>query len=93
MPHRTSTQWSKTLREATCHALRDGAVTPDRRIHMKHIDGRLGWCRPLDLLSGTYVLHHKGSGESASFFDEEAVVAAGWVIDGGVKQETSRSDQ
>ena len=81
MPQHTSKQWSEGLREATRVALRDVPVTTDGRIHMKQIDGGFGWCRSVDLIAGTYVLHHKGNDESASFADEDAIVAAGWAID------------
>ena len=81
MPGHTSKQWSKGLRDATRQALIDGPITPDGRIHMKQIDGGFGWCRSLDLIAGTYVLHYKGSDASVSFADASAVVAAGWAVD------------
>ena len=81
MPQQTSKQWSESLREATRQALHEGPLTPDGRIHMKQIEGGFGWCRAVDVISGTFVLHYKGSEQSVSFLDAEAVVAAGWAID------------
>lgn len=73
--------WSQDLQQQTLGALRKVPAFPDGKLHMKHKSEGYGHFDLIELTASRFILRRKGGGAPLIFADEQAVVAAGWVID------------
>lgn len=58
-----------------------GVLSPDGRLHVKHISDGFGFIEEADLLRGVLRLVDKESGAETIFADADALMSAGWAVD------------
>lgn len=75
-------EWSYSLKAATRSAIEAGGVlSPDGRLHFKHISDGFGFIEPSDLASGVLRVVDKKTGAATVFADADTLLRAGWAVD------------
>lgn len=78
-------RWSQSLLDKTLKLLisngTDVLPTPDGYVHFKNQDGRYGRIDLISLISGSFDMVDKKTGDIEIFSSAEALISAGWVID------------
>lgn len=73
--------WSEELQSLTRRTLRDGTLTLDGSLALKHIDGRFGLISLADQTTGRLCVVDRRTSAEITFADAEALVADGWALD------------
>ena len=76
-----ASSWSESLQQQTRDAIEQMPVTPDGRIHFKHLTLGYTYATFDDLFNDRLLLRPKTGIDEYRFAEVEALLQAGWAID------------